>query len=96
MRTNEIKNEIDRIEEWHEKIERKDWKCETKKYIYDFQQYETIRSFGESIFYLKVDIVKVDIVDIVAGLNLDQDQKKLKIKKVILMKTHMLFIRVEN
>ena len=41
----------------------------------------------------KVDIVKVDIVDIVAGLNLDQDQKKLKIKKVILM---MLFIRVEN
>ena len=53
MRTNEIKNEIDRIEEWHEKIERKDLKCETKKYIYDFQQYETIRSFGESIFYLQ-------------------------------------------
>ena len=33
MRTNEIKNEINRIEEWHEKIERKDLKCEKKIHI---------------------------------------------------------------
>ena len=28
-------------------FKRKDLKYETKKYVYDFQQYETIRSFGQ-------------------------------------------------
>ena len=42
MRTNDIKK-------WEEKIKRVDLKYKTKTYIYDFQQYETVRSFGESI-----------------------------------------------
>ena len=46
MRTNKIKNEIDEIKKWEEKIKRKDLKYETKKYMHDFQQYETILSFG--------------------------------------------------
>ena len=37
MRTNEIKNEIDGIRKWEEKLKRKDLRNETKKYIYDFQ-----------------------------------------------------------
>ena len=45
MRNNEIKNEIDDIKKWEEKF-----KQEENKYKYDFQQYETIRSFGESIY----------------------------------------------
>ena len=51
MRTNLIKNEIDEIKKCEEKIE-------TKEYIYDFQQYETIRSFGESVHTRKAKIVK--------------------------------------
>ena len=31
-------------------------KYETKKYIYDFQQYDTIRSFGDNIYTGKVNI----------------------------------------
>ena len=31
MRTNEIKNELDEIKKWEEKIKRKDLKYETKK-----------------------------------------------------------------
>ena len=58
MRTNLIKNEIDEIKKCEEKIKRKDLKYETKKYIYDFQQYETIRSFGESVHTRKAKIVK--------------------------------------
>ena len=45
MRTNEIKNEIDEIKKWQEKIKQKDVKHETKKRIYDFQQYETKKIF---------------------------------------------------
>ena len=37
MRTNEIKNEIDEIKKWEDKIKRKNLKYETSKYIDDFQ-----------------------------------------------------------
>ena len=51
MRTNEIKK-------WEERIKREDLKYKTKNYIYDFQQYETIRSFGESIYTQNISIVE--------------------------------------
>ena len=53
MRTNEIKNEVDEIKIWEEKIKRKDLIYKANKYKYDFQQYETIISFGESIHTAK-------------------------------------------
>ena len=37
------------------KIEQKDLKYKANKYLYDFQQFETIRSFGESIYTGKID-----------------------------------------
>ena len=52
MRTDEIKNEIDEIKKWEEKIERKDLKYKTNIYIHDFQQFETIRSFGDLLVKL--------------------------------------------
>ena len=48
-RNNEIKNELDEIKKWEEKIKRKDLIYGENKYKYGFQQYETIRSFDESI-----------------------------------------------
>ena len=60
MRTNEFKNEIHEIRKWEEKIKRKDLKYETKKHIYDFQQYEKIRSFGESIYTGKAKLVEAE------------------------------------
>ena len=42
MRTNEIKNEVYEIKKWEEKIKWEDLKYQTKKYTYDFQQYETV------------------------------------------------------
>ena len=39
MRTNEIKNEIDEIKKWEEKIKRKDLKYVTNKYRFDFQEF---------------------------------------------------------
>ena len=55
MRNDEIKNEIYEIKQWKEKIKKEDLKYK-KKYKYDFQQYETIRSFGESIYVGKISI----------------------------------------
>ena len=55
-RTNEIKNEIDEIRKWEEKSKRKDLKYKTNKYLYDFQQFETTRSFGHSIYTYKINI----------------------------------------
>ena len=50
MTTNKIINEIYEIKKWEEKVKQKDLKYKTKKYTYDFQQYETVKSFGESIY----------------------------------------------
>ena len=50
MRTNEIKNEIDEIKKWEDKIKGKYLKLETNKYMYDFQQFEMIRFFGDNIY----------------------------------------------
>ena len=60
MRTNEIKNEMYETKKWEEKIKREDLKYKTKNYTYDFQQYETIRSFGESIYTSKASIVEAE------------------------------------
>ena len=56
MRTNKTKNEIYEIKKWEEKIKRNYLKYETKKCIYDFQQYDTIRSFGNNIYNGKINI----------------------------------------
>ena len=81
MRNNEIKNEID-------EIRRKDLTYETKKYTYDFQQHEALRSFGENTYSSKINIDEAEIDQAIYYkiqqnliLNLDQEQQKLKIKK---------------
>ena len=56
MRTNEIKNEINETKKWEEKIKRKVLTYETSKYIFDFQKFQTIRSFGDSIYNNKINI----------------------------------------
>ena len=56
MRTDEIKNEIDGIRKFEEKINRTDLKYKTNNYLYDFQQLETIISFGDSIYTGKINI----------------------------------------
>ena len=61
MRPNEIKNEIDEIKTWEEKIKRKDLIYEANKYKYDFQQYETIISFGDSIDNGKISIDEAEM-----------------------------------
>ena len=53
-----IKNEIDEIKKWKEIIKRKDFKYESNKYRFDFQKFETIRSFGDSIYNGKINIKK--------------------------------------
>ena len=54
MRTNEIKNEIEQIKKWEEKIKTKDLERETKKYKYDFKQYGKIRSFMKALIFVKL------------------------------------------
>ena len=56
MRTDKIKNETDKIRKWQEKFEGKDLKYKTNKYLYDFQKFETLRSFGDSIYSSKISI----------------------------------------
>ena len=55
MRTDEIKNEIDEIKKWKDKIKRKDLKYKTGKYKV------MIRSFGESIYSGKISIHETDM-----------------------------------
>ena len=56
LRNSEIKNEIDDIKNVEEKINRKDLIYKASKYQYDFQQFETKRSFRDSICTGKINI----------------------------------------
>ena len=49
MTADEIKNEVDEIKKWENKAKRKDLRYETNKYVYDFQKFDAIRSFGDNI-----------------------------------------------
>ena len=69
MRNNEIKNEIDEIKIWEEENKRKGLKCKAKKYIYDFQQYETTISFGDNIYTGKINVDEAEM-----------DQRNLRIE----------------
>ena len=61
MRTDEIKNEIDEIRKWEEKDKEKDLKYKTNKYLYDFQEFETIRSLCDSIYAGKINIDETEM-----------------------------------
>ena len=56
MITNEIKNKINEIKKWEEIIKRKNLKYETNKNRFDFQQFKTIRFFGDNIYNGKINI----------------------------------------
>ena len=44
LKNSEIRNELNEIKKLEERIDRNDLKYETNKYVYNFQQFETIRS----------------------------------------------------
>ena len=50
QQNNDIKDELNEIKTIREKNDRNDLIYETNKYTFNFQQLETIRSFGNSVF----------------------------------------------
>ena len=102
MRTNEIKNEIDDFKKWGEKLKTKDLIYKANKYKFEFQQYEIIRSFSESISTGKVNISEAKIDQSSLSKCLVEFSKRSRPKiaegkdKKILLKKWMLFLKVKN
>ena len=61
MNNKKFKNGIDHIKKWTEKVKREDFIQRTDKYEYDFQQYETIRSFDEIMYTSKINIDEAEM-----------------------------------
>ena len=61
MRTDDINNEKFEIRKRKEKIKWKELKYKTNKYLYDFQQFEVIRFFGDSIYTGKINIDEAEM-----------------------------------
>ena len=61
MRNNEFKNEIYKTKKWENKVKQKDLKFETNRYNYGFQQYETIRSFGDSMYTGTISVEEAEM-----------------------------------
>ena len=102
-RANKIKNEIYEINKWEDKIKREDLKYKTKIFTYEFYQYETIIYFGDDIYTGKINVDEAkmiqnnflkDLIELNNKSNLIT--KRGKIKKEILMKVHMLYMKVKN
>ena len=60
LENNEIKNELNEIKNIEEEIDRNDVKYKTNQYTFDFQQFQTTRFLGDSIFSGKTTISEVD------------------------------------
>ena len=50
-----------KLKKWENKIKRKDLKQESNRYIFNFQQFETIRSFVDSIYTGKISIYESEM-----------------------------------
>ena len=79
IKNNEIKNELDEIKEWEEKIKWKDLIYRANKYKYDFQQHETIKYFGESISAGKISIEEAEWIKRTTE---DKNKKRNTLEKV--------------
>ena len=60
LKNSEIRNELNEIKKLEERIDRNHLKYETNKYVYNFQQFETIRSWDDSIFSEKISISQAE------------------------------------
>ena len=86
-----------------ERIKRRDLKYETNRYEFDFQQFETLKSFGDSIYNGKISIDEADIEqtnlleNIVNFSNKSRPRsKKVRIKNKILLIVYLLFMKAGN
>ena len=99
LRTNEIKEEVYGIKKWEDKIKLEDSKYRTKNYTYDFQQYETIRSFGKCIYTGKINIDEAEM-DQINLKNIVDFHNKSRPKRMEgkdkTREVHMLFMKVEK
>ena len=82
---------------------KKRFKIWNKKYIYDFQQYETIRTFGDNIYTAKINIYEAEmnqtnILKKIVDFNNKSRPRTIEgnDKKKIIMKVHTLFVKIEN
>ena len=50
-----------KLKNWKKKLNEKDLIYKTNQYKYDFQQYETIRSFSESIYFPKITTLQIKL-----------------------------------
>ena len=75
-----LMDEIDEIKKWEEKIKLKNLVCKANKYKYDFQQYETIRTFGDSIYNGKTsrDEAEMDQTNLLDNLKDFNDRSRPK------------------
>ena len=85
IRNNKIKNELDGIEKWEVKIKQKDLRYKADKYKHDFQQYETKRSFGESIYASKIttDAAEEDQSNLLKNIVEFNEEKKRYLREYI-------------
>ena len=105
MRTDEVKNdELGEIRKSEEKIERKDLIFKTNKCKHDFQQYETIRSFGHNIYAgtISIDEAEMDQTNLLENIikfnhkSKQKNKKKVKVKNEIFLMVEMLFMKANN
>ena len=94
-----MKLKIYENKKWEGKTRRKDLKYETKRYIYDCQQFETIRSFGNNIYTAKINIdePKMDQSNLLENIVEFNNKSRAKNKEDKDKKrVEMLFMKVEN
>ena len=95
-------DEINKIKELEKNVDREKLVYETKTDTYVFRIFRTIRTFGEDIYNGKITLEKANEsqANLAEEKNLiikqNRKRKKTKRKKILLIKTCIIFIMVER
>ena len=103
LNNNEAKKELDKIKEIEKSVDREKLTHKTNEYKFSFEDFQAIKTFGRDIYEGKITIKEADeyqkdlLVEITSFKKHTKARSLEKIKKKkLLLKTCIIFLRVEK
>ena len=103
LNNNEVKKELDKINETEKNVDRETLIYETNEYTYGFKNFQTVKTFGQDIYECKITTEEANEyqTDLLAEIINFRKNIKPKIQekgqeKKLFLKTCIIFFRVEK
>ena len=103
LNNNEVKKELDKINETEKNVDRETLIYETNEYTYSFKNFQTVKTFGQDIYEWKITTEEANEYQTNLLAEIINFRKNIKPKiqekgqeKKLFLKTCIIFFRVEK